>query len=91
MFTKSSRRILCFFLTILMVVGICLFSATTIVRATLCSPVYMEKFLSSSKITAYNDDAFKQKISLLSENSGIPVRVFEASDNVGGYSETVVE
>ncbi len=91
MFTKSSRRILCFFLTILMVVGICLFLGTTIVRATLCSPVYMEKFLSSSKITTYNDDAFKQKISLLSENSGIPVRVFEASDNVGGYSETVVE
>lgn len=91
MFTKSSRRILCFFLTILMVVGICFFSAATIVRATLCSPVYMDKFLSSGKITAYNDEAFKQKISLLSENSGIPVRVFEASDNVGGYSETVVE
>lgn len=91
MFTKSSRRILCFFLTFLMVVGICLFSAATIVRATLCSPVYMDKFLSASKITDYNNENFKQKISLLSENSGIPVRVFEASDNVGGYSETVVE
>lgn len=91
MFTKSSRRILCFFLTFLMVVGICLFSSATIVRATLCSPVYMDKFLSSSKITDYNNENFMQKISLLSENSGIPVRVFEASDNVGGYSETVVE
>lgn len=91
MFTKSSRRVLCFFLTFLMVVGISLFSAATIVRATLCSPIYMSKFLSSSKITDYNDEAFKQKIALLSENSGIPVRVFEASDNVGGYSETVVE
>lgn len=91
MFTKSSRRILCFFLTLLMVSGICLVSAATIVRITLCSPVYMDKFLSSAEITAYCDDVFEQRISLLAENSGIPVRVFDASKNAGGYSETVVE
>lgn len=91
MVTKSSRKVLCFFLTVLMVVGICILSASTLVRATLCSPVYMNNFLSSDEITAYCDDVFEQRISLLAENSGIPVRVFDASDNVGGYSETVVE
>lgn len=91
MFTKSSRKTLCFFLTFLMVVGICLFSAATLVRATLCSPRYMNRFMSSAKITEYCDDVFEQRIALLSENSGIPVRVFDASENVGGYSETVVE
>ena len=91
MLTKSSRRILCFFLTLLMTIGICLLSAATIVRATLCSPVYMDRFLSSPEVKAYCDDIFEQRISLLAENSGIPVRVFEASNNVGGYEETVVE
>lgn len=91
MFTKSSRKSLCFFLTFLMVVGISLFFASTFVRATLCSPKYMERFLTSSEITQYCDDVFEQRIALLSENSQIPVRVFAASDNIGGYSETIVD
>lgn len=91
MFTKSSRKTLCFFLTFLMVIGICLFASSTLVRSTICSPKYMGRFLSSNQITEYCDNAFEQRIALLAENSGIPVRVFDASENVGSYTETVVE
>lgn len=91
MFTKSSRKALCFSLTVVMVIGICLFFASTLVRSTLCSPSYMNHFLSSGQVTEYCDDVFEQRIALLSENSQIPVRVFNASGNAGGYSETVIE
>lgn len=90
MFTKSSRKLICFLLSLLMVFGICIFAGSTLVRATLCSKDYMDVFISSDKVAAYCDSSYNARIAVLSENSGIPVRVFEVADDVSGYSETVV-
>lgn len=89
MFTKSSRKLVCFLLSLLMVFGLCVFSGVTLVRATLCNQNYMDLFMSSKKVVHYCDNAYNERIALLAENSAIPIRVFEATKNVSGYSETV--
>lgn len=89
MFTKSSRKLICFLLSLLMVVGLCIFSGATLIRSTLCYRNYMEIFISSEKIANYCNTTYNERIAVLSENSGIPLRVFEAAENVSGYSETV--
>lgn len=89
MFTKSSRKLICFLLSLLMVVGLCIFSGATLLRSTLCYQNYMERFISSEKVVNYCNTAYNERIAILAENSGIPLRVFEATENVGGYSETV--
>ena len=89
MFTKSSRKLICFLLSLLMVVGLCIFSGATLLRSTLCYQNYMERFISSEKVVNYCNTAYNDRIAVLAENSGIPLRVFEATENVSGYSETV--
>lgn len=89
MFTNSSRKLLCFLLSLFMVAGICAFTGSTLVRSTLCYQSYMEIFVTSGKVSRYCDNAYNERIAILAENSSIPIRVFDATDNVSGYSETV--
>lgn len=90
MFNVSSRKKLSFFLTVLMVIGICAFVLSTLFRITVCSQGYMEYFLDTDKVTSYCTDVYNQRMAVLSENSGIPIRVFEATENIDGYSESSV-
>lgn len=91
MFIKSSRKLLCFFLVLIMVIGVSLFAAPTLVRATLCSQSYMSLFLETKSIKSYCDQSYNDRIALLAENSGIPIRVFEVAENIEGYSENALE
>lgn len=90
MFYKSSRKLLCFLLTALMVVGICIFEGATLVRSTLCNQNYMQMFFNTERLDEYCNDVYADQIGVLCENSGIPSRVFEASEDTEGYSESAV-
>ncbi len=90
MFTKSSRNALCFLLSFIMAVSVCAFIGSTAVKVTLCSQNYLEHFLSTQKIEDYSTEIYNQRIAVLSDNSGIPLRVFEVVENIDGYEETVV-
>ena len=72
-----------------MVLGICVFTGATLIRATLCYQNYMDMFISSEKVVSYCNNAYNERIAILAVNSGVPLRVFEATENVSGYSETV--
>lgn len=86
----SSRRILCFLLTILMVIGACTFILSTVIKVTICNKMYMEHFLDTDKISAYCSEIYAERIAALAQNSGIPEDVFEAAAGLDGYSESTV-
>lgn len=91
MFSINSRKLLCFLLTLLITLGsvIAIFSLVT--RATICNQLYVEKFICSGDVRAYCDNVYNQRIAILSDNSGIPVQVFEVSKDNGGYDNSVVK
>lgn len=91
MLFKSSRSLLCFFLVFIMVIGIDMFAAPTLVRSTLCSQSYMSLFLETKSIKNYCNNSYKDRMALLAENSGIPIRVFDVAENMEGYSENAIE
>ena len=88
---NNSRKLLCFILTMIMATGIFVFLLSVVVRTTICNQAYVENFFCTSKITAYCDEVYNQRISLLAENSDIPLQVFEANDNHEGYNNTVIQ
>lgn len=88
---RSSRRLLCTLLSIIITVGAVMFLCATLIRGTLCNEKYMLKFLQNDTIEQYCYDTYNERISLLAENSGIPIRVFEVAENKSGYNESAVE
>lgn len=88
----SSRKILSFILSVIMVACAIILTATEITVYTLCSQIYMERFFKSNSITQKCDDIYNERINALSKECNIPDRVFDAVDEVlGDYSDTAVE
>lgn len=88
---SKSRKIICFLLSVVMVIGFGLFTGVELISHTLCSQMYMEKVFSSDKIKGECEENYENRISILAIDSEIPERVFfTADENVLGKGESAV-
>ncbi len=88
---SKSRKIICFLLSIIMVIGAGLFTGVELISHTLCSQAYMEKVFLSDKIKGEYEENYKKRISILAKDSMIPERVFfTADENALGKNESAV-
>ncbi len=78
MLLKSSRKVLCFIFTLIIVAGNFLFIGSLVARYTIASGEYINIFLGSDKVLGECDENFKKGIESVAEESLIPSRVFEA-------------
>lgn len=81
MSSKVTRKILSIILVAVTAIGGCLFFATQLVHATVCSEKYLTRYFSSKEITAQCNENFKTQIEALEAKSAIPSRVFDAVYN----------
>lgn len=75
---SKSRKILCFFLTLLIAAGSILFFGTAITKSTVLSQRYMNYIFDKCNVNEQCEKVFKQQITVLEAQSGVPARVFDA-------------
>ena len=75
---SKSRKIMCFFLTLLIAAGSIFFFATAITKSTVLSQRYMNYIFDKCNVNEQCEKAFKQQITVLEAQSGVPARVFDA-------------
>lgn len=85
------RRVLCYLLSLLMVIGGTLFIGTQVFKWTVCNEKFMSPFFNLASINEYCDNLYNERIEVLSNESGIPLVAFDAVDKVKGYSETAID
>lgn len=75
---SKSRKIICFILTLLIAVGSILFFGTVITKTTVLSQKYMNYIFDKCNVNEQCEKEFKEQISVLEAQSGVPSRVFDA-------------
>jgi uncharacterized membrane protein YgdD (TMEM256/DUF423 family) len=89
---NKSRRIITFLLSLVMAIGVILFTCSQTVYYTICNENYMTKVFSSDKLNTQCEESFLDKIEAVSAQSNIPTRVFEAIlDENAPPSKTAVQ
>lgn len=89
---RKARRILTILLSVLIVIGGNLFFGAEIAEYTFCNQNYMTKVFSSDTFNEKCELNFKDRTAVLSAESDIPPRVFEAIlDNNSFASKTAVQ
>lgn len=88
---SKSRKIICFLLSVIMVISAGLFTGIEMISNTLCSEKYIEKVFSSKSVMSECEENYKTRIGILAKDSLIPERVFFAADeNNTGQNENAV-
>ena len=75
---SKSRKAICFILTLLIAAGSILLFGISITKSTVLSQKYMNYVFDKCNVSEQCEKAFKDQISVLEAQSGIPSRVFDA-------------
>ena len=75
---SKSRKAICFILTLLIAAGSILSFGISITKSTVLSQKYMNYVFDKCNVSEQCEKAFKDQISVLEAQSGIPSRVFDA-------------
>ena len=75
---SKSRKAICFILTLLIAAGSILLFGISITKSTVMSQKYMNYVFDKCNVSEQCEKAFKDQISVLEAQSGIPSRVFDA-------------
>lgn len=89
---KSTRKILCFLFSVLIVAGNVLFFSSMLVYSTLCSPAYLKHTFLTQEVKQQCEKDFNTRMEALALESAIPARVFETVSKIDDEtSESAVD
>ena len=75
-----TRRILAVIITAITALAVCLLSVSLLFSSTLGSPDFLEKKIVTSELVSVCNAQLDRKFAVLAEESGVPVRVFQAAE-----------